>query len=152
MNRPRDELLADAALAANEHGHIVVGDAIDDGRDRPHDVAVGPEGERLIVVDALAQLGDFRHELPLLDGLLDGRLERDFAQSVRIVGLDDVVHGAVTERFDDRLRVLAARKHDHLQIRVRRLQAAQRRDAVHARHHHVEQDDVREFPQPGGRE
>jgi len=77
------------AFAANEHGDVVVGHAIDDRRDRLHGVAVGPEGARLIVVDLAPELGDFRHELPLLDGLLDGGFERDLAEAVGIVGFDD---------------------------------------------------------------
>ena len=40
VNRARDEFLADAALAANQHGDVAVGHAVDDHRDRLHRVAV----------------------------------------------------------------------------------------------------------------
>ena len=148
MNRASDELLADAAFAANQHGDVAVGDAIDDGRDRSHRVAVGPERERLIVIELPAQLADFGDELPLLDRLLDRRLEGDFAEAVGIVGLDDVVDGAEIQRFDNRLRVLAARQHDDLEVLVRGFQTAKRRDAVHAGHHDVEQDHVGQLAEP----
>ena len=59
-----------------------------------------------------------------------------------IVRLDDVVGGAEAHGFDDDLRLLAAREHDHLQLGPRRLQRLQRLQAVHAGHGDVEQHDV----------
>ena len=113
-------------------------------RDRLHLGAVAPEQERavLVVAQLPPQLGDLRHEAGLLDRALDRRVERDFAEPFGIVGLDDVVGGAEAHRLDDRRRVLAARQHDDLQIRLRGLQRPQRLEPVHARHHHVEQHDV----------
>ena len=113
-------------------------------RDRLHLGAVAPEQERaiLVVAQLAPQLGDFRDEARLLDRVLDRGVERDFAQPLGIVRLDDVVGGAEADRFDDRRRLLAARQHDRLQVGLRRLQRAQRFEAVHARHHHVEQHDV----------
>ena len=48
--------------------------------------------------------------------------------------------------------LLAARQHDHLQLRLGRLQRAQRLEAVHAGHHHVEQHDVGRIALLDGRE
>ena len=113
-------------------------------RDRLHLGAVAPEQERAILVVAQlpAQLGDLGDQPRLLDRALDRGVERDLAEPFGIVGLDDVVGGAEAHRLDDRRRLLAARQHDDLQLGLRRLQRAQRLEAVHARHHHVEQHDV----------
>ena len=52
MNRARDELLADAALAANQHGHVAVGDLFDDERHLAHRRAVAPADERIALIVA----------------------------------------------------------------------------------------------------
>ena len=144
MDRARDQLLADAALAANQHGDVAVGDLLDDLRDALHVRAVAPEQERaiLVVAQLAAQLGDLRDQARLLDRALDRGVERDLAEAFRIVRLDDVVGGAEPHRFDDGRGVLAARQHDRLQVGLGGLQRAQRFEAVHPRHHHVEQHDV----------
>ena len=141
----RHELLADAALAADEHGDVAVRHLLDHPGDRLHLGAVAPEQERpvLVVAQLPPQLGDLRHQLGLLDLLLDSDVELDFSQPFGVVGLDHVVGGAEAERLDDRRRLLAARQHDHLQVGLGRLQRLQRLDPVHAGHHHVEQHDVR---------
>ena len=69
-------------------------------------------------------------------------VERDLAEPLGIVRLDDVVGRAEADRFDDRRRLLAARQHDDLRLGPRGLQRAQRREPVQARHHDVEQHDV----------
>ena len=46
----RHQLLADAALAADEHGDVAVGDLLDDRRDRLHLGVVAPEEERPVLV------------------------------------------------------------------------------------------------------
>ena len=144
MNRARDELLADAALAANQHGDVAVGDLLDDERDLAHRGAVAPADERLalIVAQLPAQVGELVDQAVALDRLLDRRVERDLAEPFGIVRLDDVVGGAEAHGFDDDLRLLAARQHDHLQLGARRLERLQRLQAVHAGHRDVEQHDV----------
>ena len=82
------------------------------------------------------------HQAIALERLLDGGIERDFAETFRIIGLDDVIGGAETHGLDDRRRLLAAREHDDLQLGTRGLQRFQRLQAVHARHRDVEQHDV----------
>ena len=116
--------------------------------------AVAPEQERavLVVAQLLAQLGQLRDEPVLLDGVLDRHVERDLAEALGVVGLDDVVGGAEAHRFDDRRGLLAAREHDGLRLRARGLERAQRREAVQAGHHHVEQHDVGRIRLPDGGE
>ena len=144
MDRACDELLADPAVAANEDGDVAVRYLLDDRRNRPHVGAVAPEQERtvLVVAQLPPQLGDFRDEARLLDCALDGGVERDLAETFRIVRLDDVVGRTEAHGLDDGGRLLAARQHDDLQIGLRGLQCSQRIESVHPRHHHVEEDDV----------
>ena len=111
-------------------------------RDAAHLLAVAPDRPVLVVAELLAQLAQLGDEAVLLDGVLDRDVERDLAQPLGIVGLDDVVGGAEAHGFDDRRGLVAARQHDDLGFRARGLQRAQRGQAVEARHHHVEQDDV----------
>ena len=112
--------------------------------DRLHVGAVAPEQERavLVVAQLPAQLGDLGHEPRLLDGALDRCVERNLAKPLGIVRLDHVVGRAEPHRLDDRRRLLASGQHDDLQVRLGGLQRAQRLEAVHAGHHHVEQHDV----------
>ena len=91
MDRARHELLADAALAANQYGDVAVADLLDDRRDAPHVVAVAPDRLVLVVGQLLAQLAQFGHEPVLLDRVLDRDVEGDFAEPFGIVRLDDVV-------------------------------------------------------------
>ena len=97
------QFLADAAFAPDEHGDVAVGNLIDDRGNRLHFRAVAPEQERAILVvgQLPPELGDFRHEPRLLDGVLDGAIERDLAESLRIVRLDNVVSRAESDRFDN---------------------------------------------------
>ena len=97
----------------------------------------------LVVAELLTELAQLRNEAILLDGVLDGDVEGNLAESLGIVGLDDVVGGAEAHGFDDGLRLLAAGQHDHLQLRSGCLQRLQRLNTVHARHGDVEQHDVR---------
>ena len=54
----RDQLLADAALAADQHGDVAVGDLLDDRGDRRASPRCRPRQERaiLVVAQLLAQL------------------------------------------------------------------------------------------------
>ena len=56
MDGARDELLADAALASDEHRHVAVADLIDHGRDPPHALAVTPDRQVFVVAELLTQL------------------------------------------------------------------------------------------------
>src|SRR5439155_22884613 len=70
MDRTRDQLFADAALAADEHRDVAVRDLLDHRRNRAHVGTVAPEqeGAILIVAQLAAQLRDLRHETRFLDG------------------------------------------------------------------------------------
>ena len=141
----RDQLLADAALAADQHGDVAVGDLLDDLRDAAHLLAVAPDRAVLVVAELLTELAQLRDEAILLDRVLDGDVEGNLAESLGIVRLDDVVGGAEADGLDDGRGLIAARQHDDLGFGARRLQRPQRRQAVEAGHHHVEQDDVGSF-------
>ncbi len=54
VNRTRHQFLADAALAADQHGHIAVGHLLDDSRDVAHLLAVAPDRAVLVVIELLA--------------------------------------------------------------------------------------------------
>ena len=59
------------------------------------------------------QLG---HQTVLLDRVLDRDVERDLAEPLRVVRLDDVVGGAEPDRLDDGRGLVAARQHDDLRF------------------------------------
>ena len=145
MDGARDELLADAALAANEHGDVAVGDLLDHLGDAAHLLAVAPHRAVLVVAQLLPQLAQLRDQPVLLDGVLDRDVEGDFAEPLGIVRLDDVVGGAQAHRFDNGRGLIPARQHDDLGFGTRRFERAQSGQAVQARHHHVEQDDIGGF-------
>ena len=48
VDRARDQFFADAALAADQHRHVAVGDLLDDERDLLHRRAVAPPDERAL--------------------------------------------------------------------------------------------------------
>ena len=144
VDRARHQLLADAALAANQHGDVAVGHLLDDQRHVAHRRTVAPADERLALVVAQlpAEVGQLVDQPAALDGLLDRGVERDFAKAFRVARLDHIVRGTQADGLDDGLRLLAAGQHDHLQLRARGFQRLQRLQAVHAGHRHVEQHDV----------
>src|SRR5262249_39017789 len=154
VDRAGDQLLADAAFAAQQHGDVAVGDALNHLGDIPHRLALLPEEERggLIVAYLPTKLGDLRLKASIFDSLFDRSFEGDLAKPLRIVRLDDVVHGAKIDRFDDGRRAFAARQHDDLDDRLRRLEIFQRGEPVHAGHHDVEQHDVGNVAVAGGGE
>lgn len=120
MDRPCDELLADAALAANQHGDIAVGYLLDDLGDGL-DFGVATEEEQrliLLIVHVAAQCRDLGDELRFLDRALDRRFERDFAGAVWTVRFDDIVGRTEPDGFDDDRDLLAAGHHDDLEIRA----------------------------------
>ncbi len=98
------------------------------------------------------QLADLRDQPAFLDGALDRRIERDLAEPLGIVRLDDVVGRAQPHGLDDRRRLLAPGEHDHLQVGFGGLERPQRLEPVHPGHHHVEQHDVRRVALLDGRQ
>ena len=111
-----DQLLADAALAADQHGDVAVGHLLDDRRDAAHLLAVAPDRAVLVVAQLLAELAELRDEAVLLDRVLDRDVERDLAESFGVVRLDDVVGGAEPDRLDDGRGLVPAGQHDDLRF------------------------------------
>ena len=136
MNLARDHFLADAALAAQQHADVVVGDAIDHGHHRLHGLAGTPAGLRAVGIlsDLRAQALHFAGQRQAFERVANRRLERDFADAVGIAGLDDVVDGAEANGLDDGGRRLSAREHHDLRGRVGEADLPQRFEPVQARH------------------
>ena len=82
MDGARDQLLADAAFTAQQHGDVAVGHALDHPRDIPHRLALLPEEERggLIVAYLTTKLGDLRLKASIFDSLFDRSFEGDLAK------------------------------------------------------------------------
>ncbi len=75
MQRARDELLAGAALAANQHRDVGVGDALDQVAHLGHPLAVAEEHRVLrLRLQLLAQRRDFLAELALLQRVAEQAL------------------------------------------------------------------------------
>ena len=87
----------------------------------------------LLRLQGLPQRGVLRLQLPPLDGVAhhDQHL-------VVLERLGDVVEGAALHRGDRRLDRRERGDHQHRQLVVELLQLVERGDAVHARHHHVD--------------
>ena len=140
-----DHFLADAALAAQQHADVAVGDALDHRHHRLHRRAGAP-ATAARPAGSSASLGaearDLGAQRLALEGVADRRFERGLADAVRVARLEHVVGGAEPHRLDDRRRRLAARQHDHLRRGPRLADRPQRLDAVQVRHQHVQQDDV----------
>ena len=135
-----DQLLADAALAADQHGDVAVGDLLDHRGDPAHLLAVTPDRAILVVAQLLPEVEELGHEAVLLDRVLDRNVERDLPETFRIVRLDDVVGRAEADRFDDRRGLVPAREHDDLRLGAGGFERPQRGEAVETGHHDVEQD------------
>ena len=102
MQLARNHFFADAALAAQQHADVAVGDALDHRHDVTHRGARSPERRALrVLADLRPQPRHLAAEHGLFDGLANGRFERSFAETIRVVGLDDVVERALTHRVDD---------------------------------------------------
>ena len=90
MDLARDHFLADAALAAQQHADVVVGDAIDHRHHRLHRLAGAPARLRAvgILADLRAQALHFVGQRQALERVADRGFERDFADAVGVAGLD----------------------------------------------------------------
>ncbi len=137
-----DELLADAALSSDQDADVAVGDLLDDGGNAAHFFAVAPDRAVFVVAQLLPELRQLRNEAGFLDRVLDGDVDRDFPEPLGVVRLDHVISGPKPDRLDDRRGLVASREHDDLRRWPGRLQRAQRRQAIEARHHHIQKDDV----------
>ena len=134
IERARDQLLAGAAFAANQHRDIGVRDALDQIAHLGHPLAVAEQhavfGLRL---QLLAQRGDFAAELALLERVG----QRHFEIGV-VERLADEIGGAELHRLDDGRGAALARQHDHRHFAIDFLERRERVEAVHRAGH----DDV----------
>ena len=135
IERPRDKLLADAALAAHEHGDVGVGDAIDQLADFGHLLAVAEEQVVLLLrLQLLAQRGDLSTELPLLQRVGERHLEIGCVE-----WLAHEIRSAELHRLHDRCRASLTRDDDDGDLAIDLLQSRERLESVHrAGDHDVE--------------
>ena len=134
----RDQLLAGAALALDQHRRVRRRHLADQREDLPQLPAPADELDRGLLAD------EFLLEQPVLDAelaVLVGAVDEDH-QLVELVGLGQVVEGPVLHRLDGRLHGGLAGEHDDRRRRGVLPQLLHRREAVHARHDDVEQDHV----------
>ena len=117
----RDQLLAGARLAGDQHGGHGLGDALHDGEDLLHPRALADDvGEGEALLQRAAQMDVLVFELLPLDGIADDDLDL-----VDVERLGDVVEGAALERFHGRLGGGVGGDHDDGDGRVLRLGVAQ---------------------------
>src|SRR3990172_3611095 len=115
------DLLSGAALAAQQHRGIVVGDARDQGVDLLHPgVAPHQVLEAVLPRHLGAEVHDLLHELLLLEHALDQGQDL-----VDVQGLGDVVKGPQLDGLDRRLERLDRRDHDDVGLVVQLLDPAQ---------------------------
>ena len=135
----RDQLLAGARLAGDEHRRRGRRRLLDHLIDLAHLGAVADErAERAVLAQLAAQRLHLAHRLEPLDDLVEQDL-----QPLNVDRLGQVVVGAFLHRLDrgvdGALRGQQQRRHVGADLRQR----AQQREPVHARHHHVGDDDRR---------
>jgi hypothetical protein len=140
VQRAGDQLLARTAFAANEHGDVRIGHALDEILHFGHALAVAEEHRvARLVAKLFAQRGDFLGELPLLQRVADHHFELGVLER-----LADEVGCAQLHRLDDRIRAALARDHDHRDVPVDLPEGGQRGQPVHpSRHHDIQQDGCR---------
>ena len=138
MEGPRQELLADARLAVDQHGGVQLGHLLQHRQDLEHLGALRHQvrqGEPLLVPS---------QRLPALGAQL-AELERppqDQQDLVRLERLDQVVLGPQPGGLDRGADGAVGRHHHHADLRVLGLQLADDLDAVHARQPLVGQREV----------
>ena len=141
-----DDVLADAAFAAQQHADVAVGDAVHHRRHRFHRRAGAPRRPARPAGSSAAlalEAGHFGAQRLALERVANRGLERHLAHAFGVAGLEHVVGRAEAHGLDDGRRRLTARQHDDLRRRTLLADGAQRFQPVHVGHGHVQQDDVR---------
>ena len=138
MDRARNQLLARAALALDEHGRRTVGDLLDErhhaaeGRARPDDHALPEE-----VVEALLEGTVLLDQLAALERLAD---EAEHLRALE--GLGEEVVGALLHRLHGLLDRAERGQEDHVHVGGDRLRSAQDLDAGEPGHLEIREDEV----------
>ena len=138
VERARDELLAGAALAGDQHGRVAVGDAADqldrlaDRRARARDAV-----DRHVAVGGRAQALDLALQRQVLERAADRDRER-----VDLHRLGDEVVGAGADRGDRGVEAALAGEHDRQEVGMALAELLAELDAGHAGHLDVGDDDV----------
>ena len=97
VQRARDELLARAALAANQHGDVGIRHPLDQVLDLSHRRAVAEQHRVLgLLLELVAEVCDFLRELPLLERVAEQHFELGVLER-----LADEVGGAQLHRLHD---------------------------------------------------
>ena len=139
MDRLRDELLARARFAADQHRRVRRSRLLDDVVDLPHLEAVAdhrPEGP--LLAQLAAQHLDLAQRLVPLDDLG----EQD-PQPLQIDGLGEIVVGALLDGFDRRFDGALGGQNHRGRVLALLFQRAQQFEPAHPRHDQVGQDDPR---------
>ena len=139
VDGPCDELLADAALALDEHRRLEVGDLRDRSEDLRHRGALREDRlELALLLDLLLQRAVLAPErLALL------RLPEREHDLVGLERLADVVVGAGLHRLEREVDAAVRAHHDHGRRVLLRLQRREQIETVHLGHPDVGEDDVR---------
>ena len=139
VDRGRHQLLAGAALALDQHGALVVPQALDGARHFAHGRRASDELGRRTLGEFALELAIAVHQAPALDGAA-----HDGADPVRILhGLLEVVEGAALHAADRALHRAVPGEHHHLDLGALALHALQDVEAagltqVEVEQHHVE--------------
>ena len=137
VDRLRDQLLAGARLADDQHRRRRRRRLLDHLVDLPHLRAVADDAAEAAL---LAQLPAQHLVLALLRVELGDALQQQL-QLLRIDRLGEVVLGAVLDGFDRGLDRALRRQQDDLELLGLVLERLEQLHAAHARHHHVGDDD-----------
>ena len=143
MQASRDELLARAVLAGDQHARLGRRDAVDGGQHLLHRVRLAEDARRVLA----AQLEVLALELGVLE-----RVARQQEHAVAVERLLEEVVRALLGRLDRRLDRAVARDHDDGQVGAALDDVAQDLHAVAAGHLDVEEDEADVLARIDGRQ
>jgi hypothetical protein len=138
MDRPRDQLLADAALAPDEHRGVRGGHARHQRQDLLHPAALADDPLQAVPLDELSlKLADLAFQVRLLGHSID--TNKEFLQVER---LGKVIGGSVLHGLDRGLDGAVGRHQDERDFGVHRLDPLEEVGAGHAGHPAIAQNQV----------
>ncbi len=137
MDLARDDFLADAALALDQHRDVGLADPLDHAADLPHRGA-DPDGLTDVSPHIRLAARTPPHATAVETEAVEGRIELDLFE-----GLGQIVRSAGLHRLDDRARTADHRHHQDGKQWPAYPDRGERRESVLPGHHDVEQDEVR---------